>query len=109
MLSRSVGSVGSRYVSADRLRVFLRFAGLSGLGWLLDMAVLLALVGLLGLPPFLANIASSCAAALSVFLISRLVIFDGARTALGVSTITLFDALPIADFDGLPASASRLL
>jgi hypothetical protein len=26
-----------------------------------------------------------------------------------VSTITLFDALPIADFDGLPASASRLL
>lgn len=87
MLSRSVGSVGSRFLSEARLRVFLRFAGLSGLGWLLDVAVLLALVGLLGVPPFVANIVSSCVAALSVFLISRLLIFDGVRTALGVRVL----------------------
>lgn len=62
----------------------LKFGGLSGVGWLLDFALLLSMVGVLGVPPFLANIVSSCTAALTVFLLSRRLIFDGKEGGLGV-------------------------
>lgn len=54
---------------------FLKFGSLSGLGWLLDFAILLSLVGALDAPPFAANVVSSSAAALTVFLVSRRFIF----------------------------------
>ena len=50
---------------------FLKFGGLSGLGWIADTCILLLLVRLTGMAPFAANIISSCIAALSVFLLSR--------------------------------------
>jgi putative flippase GtrA len=59
------------------------FIGVSGLGWLLDISLLVLLVGRLGLQPFPASIASACTAALGVFLISRRFIFRGRRNALG--------------------------
>jgi putative flippase GtrA len=59
------------------------FIGLSGLGWLLDISLLVLLVGRLGLQAFPASIASASVAALSVFLISRRFIFKGRRNALG--------------------------
>lgn len=66
---------------------FLKFGGLSGLGWLADAAILLALVGFLGVVPFAANLVSSSVAALSVFLLSRELIFAKAagRTALRIA------------------------
>lgn len=69
------------------LASFLRFGGLSGLGWLADACILLALVHFLGAPPFAANLVSSCIAALSVFLISRELIFNkaGGRTGLRIA------------------------
>ncbi len=65
------------------LPAFLRFAVLSGLGWLLDLSLLLLQVGLLGLAAAGANVVSSTVAALSVFLVSRLMIFRRQRHALG--------------------------
>ena len=65
------------------LAAFLKFGGLSGMGWLLDFALLLSMVGGLGVPPFLANVISSSAAALTVFLVSRRFIFDRSEGALG--------------------------
>lgn len=66
---------------------FLRFGGLSGLGWLADACILLALVGFFGVAPFIANLVSSSIAALSVFLISRELVFNKAsgRTALRIA------------------------
>lgn len=61
-----------------RLRLFLSFAALSGAGWLLDAALLLGLVGLVGMPPAQANVISSCTAALTVFLVSRQRLFTKA-------------------------------
>lgn len=61
-----------------RLRLFLRFAALSGAGWLLDASLLLGLVGIVGMPPVGANIISSCTAALTVFLVSRQRLFTKA-------------------------------
>ncbi len=66
-----------------RLAAFLKFGGLSGLGWLLDFALLLSMVGALGVPPFVANVISSSTAALTVFLASRRFIFDRSEGALG--------------------------
>ena len=65
------------------LAAFLKFGGLSGMGWLLDFALLLSMVGSLGVPPFVANVISSSAAALTVFLVSRRFIFDRSEGALG--------------------------
>ena len=62
---------------------FLKFGGLSGMGWLLDFALLLSMVGGLAVPPFVANIISSSIAALTVFLVSRRLIFDRREGALG--------------------------
>ena len=68
------------------LMAFLKFGGLSGLGWIADTCILLALVSFVGMMPFLANIISSCIAALSVFLASRELVFAKAsgRTGLRV-------------------------
>ena len=66
-----------------RLRQFWHFAGLSGMGWLLDFTLLLALVHFAHLSAGLANIFSSSCAALCVFLLSRLIIFR--RTHGGLS------------------------
>ncbi len=70
---------------------FIRFAGLSGIGWLVDVSLLVLLVWA-GVPVFFANVVSSTTAALSVFLISRIVIFKGQQTALGarVAIYTLY-------------------
>ena len=65
------------------LAAFLKFGGLSGMGWLLDFALLLSMVGVLGVPPFAANVVSSSAAALTVFLLSRRLVFDRSEGALG--------------------------
>lgn len=65
------------------LAAFLKFGGLSGMGWLLDLTLLLSMVGGLGMPPFLANVISSSTAALMVFLLSRRLIFDRSEGALG--------------------------
>jgi len=58
---------------------FLHFGALSGCGWLLDFAILLALVRYAGLPGFVANVISSCIAAVSVFAVSRLLVFSPAE------------------------------
>jgi putative flippase GtrA len=60
---------------------FVKFAGLSGLGWLLDACILIGLVSFAVLVPFQANIISSCTAALAVFLLSRELIFYKAPRA----------------------------
>ncbi len=65
-------------VAPSSIGRFLRFAGLSGLGWLLDVLLLLTLVHSTSLSPAVANVVSSCTAALSVFLVSRLLVFDTA-------------------------------
>lgn len=65
------------------LTAFLKFGGLSGMGWLLDLTLLLSMVSGLGAPPFVANVLSSSTAALMVFLVSRRVIFDRSEGALG--------------------------
>ena len=49
---------------------FLKFGGLSGLGWLGDFLIFISLVLLLAVPPFWANCISSTVAALVVFLVS---------------------------------------
>lgn len=65
------------------LAAFLKFGGLSGMGWLLDFALLLSMVGAFGVPPFVANVISSSIAALTVFLVSRRLIFDRGEGGLG--------------------------
>lgn len=57
------------------LLLFMRFAGLSGLGWLIDISIFLILVSVFNLDQFKANMVSSCIAALGVFLLSRELIF----------------------------------
>lgn len=58
------------------MRSFLKFGGLSGVGWLLDFSLLMALVRL-GLPAGEANVLSSATAASCVFLVSRKLVFRG--------------------------------
>jgi putative flippase GtrA len=55
---------------------FLKFGGLSGLGWIVDFCIFLALVRFVSASTFFANAASSSIAALSVFLLSRRLIFN---------------------------------
>ena len=76
-------SVAARSAVVVRLVSFLRFAGLSGLGWLMDVTILLLLVGALGVPAFAANVVSSSTAALCVFLLSRRLVFERKAHALG--------------------------
>lgn len=67
----------------SRLLSFVRFATVSGLGWLLDLSILLTLVGYWAIPANVANLVSSCTAALTVFVVSRYLVFERAKTALG--------------------------
>lgn len=60
------------------MRKFIRFAALSGCGWLLDFCLLLVLVHAAAAPPLLANVVSSTTAASAVFLVSRACVFDSA-------------------------------
>ena len=64
------------------LRAFLKFGGLSGAGWLLDLTILTSLVRA-GIPALAANFASSSTAALTVFLVSRYLVFRRAEGGLG--------------------------
>ncbi len=68
-----------------RLLAFLKFGGLSGVGWLLDFTLLLSMVSGLGLPPFVAS-----TAALTVFLVSRRFIFARNEGALGTRIAAYF-------------------
>lgn len=77
------------------LTAFLKFGSLSGLGWLLDLAILLSLVGGLGAPAFAANIVSSSVAAMSVFLVSRSLIFRRGEGGLEIR-IALYFAYTLA-------------
>ncbi len=70
----------------NRLALFVRFAGLSGLGWLFDITVLLILVGF-GVRAFNASIISASIAALSVFLVSRHFVFERDKRALGARLV----------------------
>lgn len=58
---------------------FMRFGALSGCGWVLDFLILLALVHFADAPGFVANVISSCIAAVSVFAVSRLLVFSPAQ------------------------------
>lgn len=84
MLLRSGSEVGA---SRLKLLSFIKFGGLSGLGWLLDFTILLLLVGAAGLPAAAANVASSATAALTVFLVSRHLVFARSHGALGIRIV----------------------
>lgn len=58
------------------MRSFFKFAALSGGGWLLDCFLLLFFANVVHLPLFAANFLSSSIAALSVFTVSRLMLFE---------------------------------
>jgi len=77
---------------------FVKFGGLSGLGWLADLCILLALVGLFGVAPSVANLISSVVAALSVFLVSRHLVFEKAagRTGLRIAVYLSYVLLTIS-------------
>jgi putative flippase GtrA len=60
---------------ATLLAASVRFAGLSGVGWLIDFSLLLILVRIFALPVFTANLISAGTAGLSVFLMSRRMVF----------------------------------
>lgn len=51
------------------------FVAISGCGWLLDFALFSLAVGLAHWPPGVANLVSATVAALSVFLVSRRLVF----------------------------------
>lgn len=57
------------------MKAFFRFALLSGGGWLLDCGILLALTRM-GVALGIANFVSSATAALTVFFVSRLLVFE---------------------------------
>lgn len=64
------------------LKKFLRFGLLSGGGWLLDCTLLLAFASTQSIPVFAANFVSSSVAALTVFVVSRYVVFSSTESAL---------------------------
>ncbi len=66
---------------------FLKFGGLSGLGWIADASILLFLVSAFGMTPFAANFISSCIAALAVFLVSRELVFAKASGRTGLRIV----------------------
>ena len=57
---------------------FVKFGGLSGLGWIVDFIILLSLVKIIGLTAAEANFISSSIASMMVFTISRATIFTKA-------------------------------
>ena len=61
------------------LASFLRFWGLSGIGWILDFCLLFIFVKFARMPVFTANMISATTAALTVFLLSRKLVFLAAR------------------------------
>ncbi|HEV2735564.1 MAG TPA: GtrA family protein [Longimicrobiaceae bacterium] len=91
------------------MRKFIRFAALSGCGWLLDFCLLLVLVHAAAAPPLLANLVSSTTAASAVFLVSRACVFDssagGVHARLGVYVLyTLVVILAASALVGVLAS-----
>jgi putative flippase GtrA len=62
-----------------QIRSFLKFAALSGTGWLADLTLLLLLVKFAATPASIANVISSSVAAVSVFLVSRHLVFSKAE------------------------------
>jgi putative flippase GtrA len=66
------------------LVAFIRFALLSGGGWLLDLVILVVLSRIFDLPLFLSNMASSVLAASMVFLLSRKRIHHGVDKAVAL-------------------------
>jgi putative flippase GtrA len=70
-----------------QLRAFLQFGMLSGGGWLLDCAVLLLLSQRFGVALPVANVGSSTLAALTVFTLSRLFIFQKAEERPALRTL----------------------
>ena len=89
------------------LTAFLKFGSLSGLGWLLDFAILISLVAFFGAPPFAANVVSSSVAAMSVFLISRKLIFTARDGGLEVR-VAIYFAYTLAMI-GVAAGAMTLI
>ena len=89
------------------LTAFLKFGTLSGLGWLLDFAILVSLVALLGAPAFAANVVSSSVAAMSVFLISRRLIFTPGEGGLELRAAIYF--VYTLAMIGIAASAMTLI
>jgi len=57
------------------LHKFIRFVGLSGIGWIADFIILISLVTYTTVPTHYANMISSCIAALGVFIASREKVF----------------------------------
>lgn len=70
-------------------RAFIKFGGLSGTGWLLDLAILTSLVHF-GIPAMLSNFISSSTAALTVFLVSRYIVFQPGQGGLGRRVLFYF-------------------
>ncbi len=70
----------------SRLASFLRFGGLSGLGWLVDFTLLLLMVHFAGMPPFRANLISGTTAATLVFIASGRYVFSGGSHRRGLRT-----------------------
>jgi putative flippase GtrA len=81
-----------------RLIAFIRFAGLSGCGWLFDLCLLTTLVEITQIGPAWANMISSMSAAAIVFLIARDRIFTSAGGAAPVRLIAYvaYTALQVA-------------
>jgi putative flippase GtrA len=77
---------------------FLRFAGVSGCGWLADLAILALLVRFAGLGAGQANVISALCAATGVFLVVRERIFEGAggRTPVRLTVYLAYIAAQIA-------------
>lgn len=113
VVSRRYRSKGRSPLAGDEdcflpwLTAFLKFGSLSGLGWLLDFAILLALVGGLGAPTFAANLVSSSVAAMAVFLISRRLIFTPASGGLE-KRVAIYFAYTLAMI-GLAAGAMTVI
>jgi len=99
---QSSGSAPAASARAERrtasLRSFLQFGLLSGGGWLLDCTLLLLLSQGAGIDISLANVVSSITAALAVFTVSRLHIFEPAarRPLLRTVAYAVYTLLVIA-------------
>jgi putative flippase GtrA len=76
--------------TAPEPRQFLKFAVLSGGGWLIDCGLLLFLSGLVGVHVTISNLISSSVAALLVFTVSRFAVFDSRQHRPAVATLLYF-------------------
>jgi len=90
---------------------FIRFVGLSGIGWITDFVILIALVTFTTLQPYYANMISSCIAALGVFIASREGVFvKGKRNVYAnVLIYLIYTLLVIMAASYLIASLSKYL